>query len=109
MFYTIPYAVTIENVTAMSVSDQHTIQQTYAISQAFCSMQVLNGWWQRCTPPANNRLTSSALRVFDTDSVSVSKLAHSAPRKHFAQISHRPVTTGLTGHTTAQVCNRVVF
>jgi hypothetical protein len=43
MFYTIPYAVTIENVTAMSVSDQHKIQQIYAISQAFCSMQVLNG------------------------------------------------------------------
>jgi hypothetical protein len=43
MFYTIPYAVIFGNVTAMSMTEQHTIQQICAISEEFCSMQVLNG------------------------------------------------------------------
>jgi hypothetical protein len=42
MFYTIPCAVIFENVTSMSVTEQHTIQQIYAISQEFCSVQVLS-------------------------------------------------------------------
>ena len=42
MFYTTPYAVIFENVTSMSVTEQHTIQQIYVISQEFCSVQELN-------------------------------------------------------------------
>ena len=32
MVYAIPNAVTFENITSISVTEQHTIQQIYAIS-----------------------------------------------------------------------------
>jgi hypothetical protein len=37
MLYTIPYAVIFENVTSMSETEQHTIQQICAISQVLFS------------------------------------------------------------------------
>jgi hypothetical protein len=37
MFHAIPYAVIFEKVTSMRVTEQHTFQQIYAISQVLLS------------------------------------------------------------------------